>query len=107
MNKSLSLFLIVFFISYSLAEEQNSAVKSSFSDSDSPLVDIIWCGEGKPSASIIVLTEKGTAYRSVNKGSTWLNMKPYFKTTAKSELDKGDKVSILCLISDWSHKTNC
>lgn len=104
MRKTLIILSLLSLASQTLSQT-SSAVKSSFADTDSPLMDIIWCGENKPSASIIVLTEKGTVYRSVNKGSTWLNMKPYFKTSAKPELEKGDKVE-LDIMEDWYNQAD-
>lgn len=98
-------FILVLALAVLSSCQQSAPVKSMLTDIDSPLVDIIWCGEEKASASIIVLSEKGVVYRSVNKGLSWLNMKPYFKTTAKPELDKGDKV-FLPIKKDRGHKAD-
>jgi len=38
---------------------------------DSPLVDIIWCGVETLDNQVLVLSEKGSIYKSNDKGLTW------------------------------------
>lgn len=38
---------------------------------DSSLVDINWCGSAGNDNTVLVLTEKGSVYRSEDKGMTW------------------------------------
>lgn len=56
-------------------------VTFSSTEIDSVLLDIVWCGEHKE--DVIVLTEKGTIYRSANSGMEWDSLRRVFAKTAK------------------------
>jgi photosystem II stability/assembly factor-like uncharacterized protein len=41
-------------------------------------VDIIWCGNENNDNTVLVLSEKGSVYRSIDKGMTWEKKTEYF-----------------------------
>ena len=57
---------------------------------DSPLVDIVWCGAHKE--NVIVLTEKGTIYRSDDGGMTWKKLRQVFTSMAEKGGTDADEV---------------
>ena len=46
---------------------------------DSPLVDIVWCGGETLDNQVLVLTEKGSVYKSNDKGVTWYKKTEIFQ----------------------------
>lgn len=67
------------------APGDNYIPEMSFNYIDSPLADIVWCGEQKN--VIFFLTEKSTLYRSVDDGFTGHLLSDHLQKLAKSELD--------------------
>lgn len=57
---------------------------------DSTLLDIVWCGEKEE--SVLVLSENGTVYLSVNGGQNWKNIRSAFYKTAKKEVSDTESV---------------
>ena len=59
--------------------EKNLKIKYKVNHLDSSLVDIIWCGDSKKEEmTIVVLTEKGSVYRTSDKGLSWEKKTEYF-----------------------------
>ena len=70
-----------------------NAAKVEFSQSsiDAPLLDITWCGLGN-SQTILILTDKGTVYRTTDEGQKWDKLKDDFHKTAKSTIKDEEQV---------------
>lgn len=45
---------------------------------DSELLDIMWCGNGGENQTILIISEKGTLYKSTNQGKELINMRKAF-----------------------------
>jgi hypothetical protein len=46
---------------------------------DSPLLDIVWCGNNQgDDYNVLILTNKGTVYRSTDRGNTWETLSQVF-----------------------------
>ena len=80
----------------SLFLSQISAVNSdkvSFQifEIDSPLGDIMWCGN--TNEVILVQSELGTIYRSRDRGDSWKKLHSVMHQTAQSVVDEGQTVS--------------
>lgn len=46
---------------------------------DSQLLDVVWCGNNEGNDStLLVLTSKGTVYRSADRGEDWEKMTDVF-----------------------------
>jgi photosystem II stability/assembly factor-like uncharacterized protein len=58
---------------------------------DSPLSDIMWCGN--TNEVILVQTEKGTIYRSRDRGDSWKKLHSLMHSTGMSVVDEGQTVS--------------
>jgi photosystem II stability/assembly factor-like uncharacterized protein len=58
---------------------------------DSSVRDIMWCGN--KNEAILVLSEKGSVYRSRDRGTTWKKLQNVFKKTAESVADDGQQVT--------------
>ena len=54
---------------------------------DGEVRDIMWCGS--TNEAILILTEKGSVYRSRDRGSTWRKLEYLLKKTGEKELDSG------------------
>lgn len=52
---------------------------------DSPLLDIMWCGN--TNEVILVQTEKGTVYRSRDRGDSWKKLHSIMQKTGESVID--------------------
>lgn len=51
------------------------SIEVNLSSMDSSLIDIVWCGsESSPSDDALVLSSKGSLYRSANKGVEWTKL---------------------------------
>jgi photosystem II stability/assembly factor-like uncharacterized protein len=71
---------------------------------DSPLLDIIWCGQSND--VIIVQSEAGTVYRSRDRGDSWKKLHSIMHQTGMSVLDEGQTVSAhvtvkFCHLGHW------
>ena len=62
-------FFLIFLLHPSFIQSANKTIDTSIYYTDSPLKDFKWCGAQK--SSVLVLSEKGTIYKSMNKGSDW------------------------------------
>lgn len=60
---------------------------------DSPLLDILWCGQTND--VILVQSEAGTVYRSRDRGDSWKKLHSIMHQTGISVLDDGQTVSPL------------
>ncbi len=62
------------------SSQNKSVIKIGFklNHLDSALVDIIWCGNENDDNTVLVLSEKGSVYRSGDKGMTWEKKTEYF-----------------------------
>merc|ERR1719473_2559655 len=58
---------------------------------DSPLLDIMWCGNTRE--VILVQSEKGTIYRSRDRGESWKKLHSIMHQTGLSVIDEGLTVS--------------
>lgn len=58
---------------------------------DSPLLDILWCGQSND--VILVQSEAGTVYRSRDRGDSWKKLHSIMHQTGMSVLDDGQTVS--------------
>jgi len=58
---------------------------------DSPLIDIMWCGNTND--IILVQTEQGTIYRSRDRGDSWKKLHSIMHQTGMSVVDDGQTVS--------------
>ena len=56
-------------------------VEVSYNGIDSPLLDILWCGNEKE--NILILTEKGSVYHTLDMGNTWNKLREDFQNVAK------------------------
>ena len=54
---------------------------------DSPLIDIMWCGN--TNEVILVQTEKGTVYRSRDRGDSWKKLHSIMQKTGESVIVDG------------------
>jgi hypothetical protein len=54
---------------------------------DSQVRDIMWCGN--TNEAILLLSEKGTIYRSRDRGSSWRKLGNILKKTGESVADEG------------------
>lgn len=54
---------------------------------DSPLVDIMWCGN--TNEVILVQSETGTIYRSRDRGDSWKKLHSLMHSTGMSVIDDG------------------
>jgi hypothetical protein len=54
---------------------------------DSPLLDIMWCGNTRE--VILVQSEKGTIYRSRDRGESWKKLHSIMHQTGLSVIDEG------------------
>lgn len=59
---------------------------------DSLVRDIMWCGSNDD--VILVLTEKGTVYRSRDRGYSWKKLQGLIGKVGQSVADQGQEVSI-------------
>lgn len=66
-----------------LPDKESIAISNT--NIDSKLIDIVWCGEAKE--DVMVLTEKGTVYRSDNHGETWKKLRETFAKAARPIVD--------------------
>ena len=60
---------------------------------DSPLSDIMWCGN--TNEVILVQSEMGTIYRSRDRGDSWKKLHSMMHSTGMSVVDEGQTVSKL------------
>ena len=58
---------------------------------DSPLIDIMWCGN--TNEVILVQSEAGTVYRSRDRGDSWKKLHSIMHQTGLSVVDEGQTVS--------------
>jgi hypothetical protein len=58
---------------------------------DSPLLDIMWCGN--TNEVILVQSEAGTIYRSRDRGESWKKLHSIMHQTGLSVIDEGQTVS--------------
>jgi len=58
---------------------------------DSPLLDIMWCGN--TNEVILVQSEAGTIYRSRDRGESWKKLHSIMHQTGLSVIDDGQTVS--------------
>ncbi len=57
---------------------------------DSSLIDIVWCGTDKNSDDkVLLLSSKGSVYRSDDKGSSWLKLAEVFHKKGIVSIDDG------------------
>lgn len=59
-------------------------------DIDSEVKDILWCGQNNE--AIIVLTSKGTVYRSRDKGSSWKKLQSILNKSGLQVADDNQEV---------------
>ena len=59
---------------------------------DSPLLDIMWCGN--TNEVILVQSEAGTVYRSRDRGESWKKLHSIMHQTGLSVIDEGQTVSL-------------
>lgn len=64
--------------------------ETSISPIDSPLNDIMWCGNDHN--NIIVLSDKGTVYHSSDLGRSWDKKRDIFLKIGKKEADDEENV---------------
>ncbi len=69
-----------------------SAANVDFSQNfiDSPLLDILWCGSEKQ--TILILTDKGTVYKTKDLGKNWDKLREMFQKTAKKQAKEEENV---------------
>jgi len=66
-------------------------VNFRLSQLDSPLTDIQWCGPSKGDIPVI-LTQRGSIYRSEDKGLNWVSKSEHFQKTGYLETEKDEEV---------------
>lgn len=64
---------------------------------DSPLLDIMWCGN--TNEVILVQSEAGTIYRSRDRGESWKKLHSIMHQTGLSVIDEGQTVSTFSTIA--------
>eukprot|EP01017_Pseudomicrothorax_dubius_P026778 TRINITY_DN3020_c0_g1_i1.p1 TRINITY_DN3020_c0_g1~~TRINITY_DN3020_c0_g1_i1.p1 ORF type:complete len:636 (-),score=85.45 TRINITY_DN3020_c0_g1_i1:109-2016(-) len=97
MNKHIyfPLLLIVYLL---LATVRADDVSSYYHEVDSPISDVVWCGETGPSQPILILTEMGSVYQSKDSGQSWrdlgevLSRMPNVKSATDSRRAKIKKI---------------
>jgi photosystem II stability/assembly factor-like uncharacterized protein len=57
--------------------------------------DIMWCGSNNE--NILVLTEKGTVYRSRDRGNAWKKLQGIIGKVGQGVADQGQEVSYLLI----------
>lgn len=65
--------------------------------------DIMWCGSNDD--VILVLTERGTVYRSRDRGYSWKKLQGVIGKVGQSVADQGQEVRLNCFKrnrSEWS-----
>jgi hypothetical protein len=63
--------------------QQEDNVRVHIATLDSQLSDIVWCGNNKGNGyNVLVLTIKGTVYRSSDRGNTWESMTTMMQRSA-------------------------
>jgi hypothetical protein len=72
--------LILLMFSKSLAsDERRDIIRADLSFIDSALIDIVWCGMDSDSDDkVLLLSSKGSVYRSDDKGSSWIKLAEVF-----------------------------
>jgi len=60
------------------------------SNIDSILSDILWCGGSKE--IVLILSDNGSVYKSIDKGFKWTKMTDVFQRTGYVELEQGENV---------------
>lgn len=75
-------------------DDYSSIVKDSPSSLDSPLSDIQWCGENPSNdQKVVLLTSKGSVYRSEDRGVNWIRMTDSFtKAGINAKMDVNSNV---------------
>ena len=82
----LSLSLVCLLGNFGLVESVNvDKVSFEMFEIDSPLLDIMWCGN--TNEVILVQTEKGTVYRSRDRGDSWKKLHSIMQKTGESVID--------------------
>ena len=77
MPKKILVFLMLWVVIKSA--DQSEIVSADLSFIDSSLIDIVWCGSDKTSDDkVLLLSSKGSVYRSDDKGSTWVKLAEVF-----------------------------
>jgi len=73
--------------SNSTAADDKYVPEASLNYLDSPLIDIVWCGEKRE--VVFILTEKNTVYRSADEGFTGAKLNGHLEELGKKELVGG------------------
>ncbi|KAL4482775.1 hypothetical protein ABPG72_022335 [Tetrahymena utriculariae] len=100
MKKEISIALIALFcclIAVNCKNEYSSSVIGNPSSLDSPLQDIQWCGENSSNDNMVVLlTQKGSVYRSEDRGASWIKMVDSFaRVGVNVKMDLSSNVGIV------------
>ena len=80
-------FVLLLGVSSVIAGSSSDSVDYHKYEMDSPIRDILWCG--KSNEAILILTLKGSLYRSRDRGSTWKQLINVFKKSAELVTDEG------------------
>ena len=85
-------FCLIALLGVSLVHAGSSADSVDYHkfELDGSVSDIMWCG--KSNEAILVLTEKGSVYRSRDRGSSWKILQKVFQKTAETVADEGQHV---------------
>ena len=86
--------------------QESEEIDIDLSFIDSSLIDIVWCGEDTDSDDnviiyaqsfkVLILSSKGSIYRSFDKGETWSKMAEVFHRKGLLSLDEGNaKVGVV------------
>lgn len=86
----IKIFFSIFLLYPSFIQSANKTIDTSIYYTDSPLKDFKWCG-GAQKTSILVLSEKGTIYKSINKGKDWQKISSKLELPAYDQ--NGNKVN--------------
>ena len=82
----------------------HSKVSFQIFEIDSPLIDIMWCGN--TNEVVLVKTEAGTVYRSRDRGDSWKKLHSAMHQTGMSVADDGQTVSTSLLLLFYGFSPN-
>ena len=58
-------------------------------------MDINWCGQQGADNIVLVLTEKGSVYRSQDKGITWQKKTEMFQQLAYVQIEENESTGVV------------
>ena len=89
MNKSIYLLLLTVPLALAANTDQIDYNKH---DIDGEVKDIMWCGSSDE--AILVLSDKGTVYRSRDKGTSWKILQSILSKSGSSVADENQEVLV-------------